>query len=372
MVDKIKTPNLKIAIIAGEKSGDELGAPLIRSLKSTNPSIEFIGVGGPKMMSEGLDSFFDMNEISVMGIIEPLLNLRKILKLRKELKKYLLEEEPDIFIGIDSPDFNIPIAKFLKKNIEIQTTQYVSPSVWAWRKGRIKSMEDSIDSVLTLFPFEKTAYSGSQIKVSYVGHPLSYKIDMSNIDIEDKINNSIALLPGSRKSEILLMGDQMIKAARELKKTNTGLEFFMPLSDESHLKLFKENMDGLVSVSINDSQEVLRKSQMSIITSGTATLESILSFTPCITLYKTNWLSYLIIKPLLKIDFFSLPNLISGKEILPELLQSEVNIEKIISSVNLIQKNGFNFYKDEFIKIRENLRGGGAEKASQEILKLLN
>ena len=195
---------------------------------------------------------------------------------------------------------------------------------------------------------------------------------MSNIDIEDKINNSIALLPGSRKSEILLMGDQMIKAARELKKTNTGLEFFMPLSDESHLKLFKENMDGLVSVSINDSQEVLRKSQMSIITSGTATLESILSFTPCITLYKTNWLSYLIIKPLLKIDFFSLPNLISGKEILPELLQSEVTIEKIISSVNSIQKNGFNFYKDEFIKIRENLRGGGAEKASQEILKLLN
>lgn len=372
MIDKAITSNLKIAIVAGEKSGDELGAPLIQSLKSINPSIDFIGVGGPKMMSEGLDSFFEMSEISVMGIIEPLLNLKKILKLRKALKRYFLKEKPDIFIGIDSPDFNIPLAKFLKKNTEIRTMQYVSPSVWAWRKGRIKSMEDFIDSVITLFPFEKPAYSGSQIKVSYVGHPLASKIDISDVDIENKISNSIALLPGSRKSEVLLMGDLMIKAARELKLINPELEFFMPLSDEAHLKLFKENMDGLVSVSINNSQEVLKKSQMSIITSGTATLESILSFTPCITLYKTNWLSYLIIKPLLKIDSFSLPNLILGNKILPELLQSEATIENIISSVNLIHKKGLNFYRDEVIKIRESLRGGGAEKASLEVLNLVN
>ena len=363
---------LKIAIVAGERSGDELGAPLMKSLKSINPSIEFVGVGGSKMTSEGLESYFDMSEISVMGIIEPLLNLRKLLKLRKGLKKYLHHQKPDIFIGIDSPDFNLPIANFLKKNLQIKTIQYVSPSVWAWRKGRIKSMERSIDSVLTLFPFEETAYSNSKIKTCYVGHPLSYKIDINNMEIESKVQNSIALLPGSRKSEILLMGDLMIKAAKKLKLMNPNYQFFMPLSDSSHLDLFKEDMKEFINITYENSQDILKKSSMAIITSGTATLEAALTFTPCIAVYKTNWLSYFLIKPLLHIDSFSLPNLILGKKILPELLQSEATIEKIISSVNLLEDRGFEFYRNEFTFIKETLKAGGADKASVEVLKLLN
>ena len=168
------------------------------------------------------------------------------------------------------------------------------------------------------------------------------------------------------------MGDLMIKAAKKLKLMNPNYQFFMPLSDASHLELFKEDMKEFINITYENSQDILKKSSMAIITSGTATLEAALSFTPCIAVYKTNWLSYLLIKPLLHIDSFSLPNLILGKKILPELLQSEATIEKIISSVNLLEDRGFEFYRKEFTFIKEKLKAGGADKASIEVLKLLN
>lgn len=372
MIEDSQKKNLKIAIVAGEKSGDELGGPLMESLKSKNPSIDFIGVGGPKMISAGLVSQFDMDEIAVMGIIEPLLNLKKILRLRRELKNFLLRENPDLFIGIDSPDFNLPIAKFLKNKNRMKTVQYVSPSVWAWRKGRIKSMEKSVDSVFTIFPFEESAYSESKIEVSYVGHPLSYKISMGKDEVDKKIDNSIALLPGSRKSEILQMGDLMVLAAKRLKAINPQYSFYMPLAEESHLDLFKESPMEIANISFGDSLDVLKKSKLSITTSGTATLESVLSFTPCLTVYKTNWVSYILIKPLLQIESFSLPNLILGNKLLPELLQSEVTVKNIMKSVDSIEKKDEALYEEKFTHIKESLMAGGPEKASTEILKLLN
>lgn len=372
MIKESKRRKLKIAIVAGEKSGDELGGPLMESLKSIDPSIDFVGVGGSKMVTSGLDSLFDINQIAVMGIIEPLLNIRKILLLRKRLKKFLLNEKPDIYIGIDSPDFNLPIARYLKMNLKIKTVQYVSPSVWAWRKGRIKSMEKYIDSVFTIFPFEESAYSESKIKISYVGHPLSHKISMTKDQINQKIENSIALLPGSRKSEILQMGDIMIKAAKRLKSINHQYTFFMPLSDETHIDLLKEDPQEIINISLGDSEEVLKKSKLSITTSGTATLESVLSFTPCVTVYRTNWLSYLLIKPLLQIDSFSLPNLIFGKKLLPELLQGEVTVENIVKSVNSLQQNDEALFEGRFIQIRENLMAGGSEKAANDIFRLIS
>ena len=166
-----------IAIVAGEKSGDELGAPLIQELKKIYPNAVFIGVGGERMEKEGLVSFFKMDEIEYMGLIEPLLNITKILRLRRNLKKYLSKLRPDIFIGIDAPDFNLPLAKYLKNKNEIKTVQYVSPSVWAWRSGRVKSIESSVDNVFTLFPFEKKAYEKSKVIINYIGHPLANKFD---------------------------------------------------------------------------------------------------------------------------------------------------------------------------------------------------
>ena len=372
MSETIPSNSFKIAIVAGEKSGDELGGPLMEALKKSYPDISFVGIGGDKMTSQGLNSFFEMNKISVMGIIEPLLNIRKLLRLRKELKAFLLKEAPDIFIGIDSPDFNLPLAKFLKKTNKTKTVQYVSPSVWAWRKGRVKSMEKFIDSVLTLFPFEEVSYMDSMINVSYVGHPLSYYIKMDEKDLNKKIDKSIALLPGSRNSEITQIGNLMVKAARELKKENPDYTFFMPLASRHHLALLEEGTDDIINISYGDSQEVLKKSKLAIITSGTATLESVLSFTPCVTLYRTNWLSYKLIKPLLTIEYFSLPNLISGKKLLPELLQDELTTENIKNSLDDIHRKGFEYYLEEFKSLKDSLQAGGALKASQEIIKLLN
>ena len=369
----------KIAIVAGEKSGDELGGPLIDSLKKQFPDAEFIGLGGDSMKSKGLTSFFDIKEIAVMGIVEPLLRLRKILNLRKNFKKFLLNQKPDLYIGIDSPDFNLPIARYLKKQLGIKTIQYVSPSVWAWRKGRIKTMESSIDLVFTLFPFEGEAYADSSIRVSYIGHPLSYKfpIEGKKPFSEDRVlsknnNKVIALLPGSRNSEVSLLGNEMLRAAKLIKNDLPEARFLMPLSSPDHKELLEEGGDkGIVEFSYGNSQEVLKSADLAIITSGTATLEALLMQTPCVTVYKTGWLSFKIIKPLLNIKYFSLPNLLANKGLLPELLQDEVTPENIHTTFMSLFRQDKEKYLQEFKKIHTSLMAGGSDLAAKEIKEML-
>ena len=369
----------KIAIVAGEKSGDELGGPLIDSLRKQFPDAEFIGLGGDSMKSKGFTSFFDIKEIAVMGIVEPLLKLRKILNLRKNFKKFLLDQKPDLYIGIDSPDFNLPIARYLKKQLGIKTIQYVSPSVWAWRKGRIKTMESSIDLVFTLFPFEGEAYAGSSIRVSYIGHPLAYKFPIegkkpfSEDHVLSKNNNKvIALLPGSRNSEVSLLGNEMLRAAKLIKNDLPEARFLMPLSSPDHKELLEEVGDkGIVEFSYGNSQAVLKSADLAIITSGTATLEALLVQTPCVTVYKTSWLSFKIIKPLLNIKYFSLPNLLANKGLLPELLQDEVTPENIHTTFMSLFRQDKEKYLQEFKKIHTSLMAGGSDLVAKEIKEML-
>ena len=370
---------IKIALVVGEQSGDELGGPLIDSIRKQFPKAEFIGLGGNSMEKRGLVSFFDIKEIAVMGIVEPLLRLRKILNLRKSFKKFLIDQKPDLYIGIDSPDFNLPIAKYLKKQLGIKTIQYVSPSVWAWRKGRIKTMESSVDRVFTLFPFESEVYADSSIEVSYIGHPLSYKfpIEAEETSFEDRTllennNKVIALLPGSRNSEISLLGNEMLKAAKLIKNDLPEARFLMPLSSPDHKALLEQNQDtGIVEFSYGDSQEVLKFADLAIITSGTATLEALLLQTPCVTVYKTGWLSFKIIKPLLNIKYFSLPNLLANKELLPELLQDEVTPENIHTTFMSLICRDRDKYLQEFKKIHISLMAGGSDLAAKEIKEML-
>ena len=370
---------IKIALVVGEQSGDELGGPLIDSIRKQFPKAEFIGLGGNSMEKRGLVSFFDIKEIAVMGIVEPLLRLRKILNLRKSFKKFLIDQKPDLYIGIDSPDFNLPIAKYLKKQLGIRTIQYVSPSVWAWRKGRIKTMESSVDRVFTLFPFESEVYADSSIEVSYIGHPLSYKfpIEAEETSFEDRTllennNKVIALLPGSRNSEISLLGNEMLKAAKLIKNDLPEARFLMPLSSPDHKALLEQNQDtGIVEFSYGDSQEVLKIADLAIITSGTATLEALLLQTPCVTVYKTGWLSFKIIKPLLNIKYFSLPNLLANKELLPELLQDEVTPENIHTTFMSLIYRDRDKYLLEFKKIHISLMAGGSDLAAKEIKEML-
>jgi lipid-A-disaccharide synthase len=368
-----------IAIVAGEKSGDELGAPLIQELKKIYPNAVFIGVGGERMEKEGLVSFFKMDEIEYMGLVEPLLNIRKILRLRRNLKKYLSKLRPDIFIGIDAPDFNLPLAKYLKNKNAIKTVQYVSPSVWAWRSGRVKSIESSVDNVFTLFPFEKKAYEKSKVIINYIGHPLADKFDF---EIEKKELKKlhgyssdelmVALLPGSRKSEVSNTGDNLIKASRLIKSSNNTIKFLMPLAYKEHKNLLKDSDDGHIEYSYGNSKDILAMSDFGIITSGTATLEALLLKTPSVVIYKTNWITYKLIKPLLKVSNISLPNLLSGYRILPELLQEDVTPEKIYSSFLELTSRDKGVYIEEFQKIHETLRGGGSKKVAQIVSGLIN
>ena len=314
-----------------------------------------------------------------MGIVEPLLRLRKILNLRKNFKKFLIDQKPDLYIGIDSPDFNLPIAKYLKKQLGIKTIQYVSPSVWAWRKGRIKTMESSVDRVFTLFPFESEVYADSSIEVSYIGHPLSYKFPVAGEEtsLEDRRlleNNNIviALLPGSRNSEISLLGNEMLRAAKLIKNDLPEARFLMPLSSPDHKKQLEESEDiGIVEFSYGNSQEVLKSADLAIITSGTATLEALLMQTPCVTVYKTGWLSFKIIKPLLNIKYFSLPNLLANKQLLPELLQDEVTPENIHTTFMSLFGQDKDKYLQEFKKIHISLMAGGSDLAAKQIKEML-
>jgi len=373
MSDSFNPKKIKIAIVAGEKSGDELGGPLMESLKEQFQDISFIGVGGEKMSLQGLSSFFPMEKISVMGIIEPLLKLRELLSLRKKLKEFFLAEKPDIFIGIDSPDFNLPLSRFLKRKMKLRTVQYVSPSVWAWRKGRVKSIEKSVDSVITLFPFEEVAYKNSNIRICYAGHPLAYRLNQDHETlIRNKEAKSIALLPGSRRSEISFLANEMIKAAKDLKRKDKSYQFYMPLSDKNHLDLIDEPTEDFIKISFNNSQEILSKCELGIITSGTASLEAMLLRTPCVTIYRTGWLTYKIVKPLLSIDNFSLPNLLAGYELLPELLQDDVSSTNIVSSIEEISLKGLDYYYKNFHTIHENLKAGSSETAAKEISNLIN
>jgi len=373
-----KNKNIKIALVAGEESGDQLGASLIKYLKEIFPLATFIGVGGKGMNAEGLDSFFDMNKIAVMGIIEPLLKISELLSLRKELKKYLSRESPDIFIGIDSPDFNLPISRHLKTH-GIKTVQYVSPSIWAWRKGRIKSIEKSVDRVLTLFPFENLAYKNSSVRASFVGHPLAHKIseDINKEDIRKKKfqifkGTMVALLPGSRRSEILKMAKVLLKTAELIKEHDNDTNFFMPLSDERHKKLIPEiDSYDWINFSEGDSQQVLSASHIGIVTSGTASLEAALLRTPVVVAYKTSWLTYSFIKPMLKIDQFSLPNLLAGKKILPELIQSEVTVKNLFKEY----KNLNDFKNEEilrtFERIHSELKADGPDTAAKTVAEIV-
>ena len=377
-IDNKENKKIKIALVAGEESGDQLGASLIKDLKRIYPSSSFVGVGGRKMQEEGMNSFFDMKKISVMGIFEPLMKISELLNLRKELKEYLSTEAPDIFIGIDSPDFNLSISKHLKKQ-EIKTVQYVSPSIWAWRKGRIKTIEKSVDKVLTLFPFELLAYSESSVEASFVGHPLAHKIsmDLNKTEIRNKkfhLNKEkmVALLPGSRKSEVSMIGEVLLKTAKLIKDSEENAIFFMPLADIRHRDLIPNWKDyPWVKFSEKNAQDVLAASHFGIVTSGTASLEAALFKTPVVVVYKTSWITYFLVKPLLRIKQFSLPNLLIGSSILPELLQYEVTDKNLFKAYKDLQNTSSNDVLGAFEKIHSELKADGPDTAAKVIAEMI-
>lgn len=341
---------LKIGIVVGEVSGDTLGAKLIRSFREQGIDVEFEGIGGPQMIAEGFKSFYSMDVLSVMGIVEVLKDIKKLFAVRDGLLEKWTENPVDIFVGIDAPDFNLRLSKSIKqKQLAIKTVQYVSPSVWAWRQGRVHGIKASIDLVLCLFPFEKSFFEKFAVKAAFVGHPLASQLPLVN-PIQDAkkalglaVNQKhIALLPGSRRGEIEKLAPLVLEAAQLIQQKYPDYDFLIPAINDARkqqiealLLTYPEQLRAKVKLLENIGAEskigrmVMDASDIVALASGTATLEAMLLHRPMVTFYKLNWLTYRIVKWLIKIPYYSLPNIIAGKKVISELIQHDATPEKL-------------------------------------------
>ncbi len=371
---------LKIGIVVGEVSGDTLGAKLIRSFREQGIEAEFEGIGGPQMMAEGFKSYYPMDILSVMGIVEVLKDLKKLFAVRDGLVERWSQKPVDIFIGIDAPDFNLRLSKSLKqKQLKIKTVQYVSPSVWAWRQGRVHGIKQSIDLVLCLFPFEKAFYERYQVPAAFVGHPLASQLPLDNPLIVakqqlglDPARQYIALLPGSRRGEIERLGRLVLDAAQIIYQKYPKIEFLLPAINEARkvqieeqLKNYPAEFKTQVKVLENTGTDskigrmVMNASDIVALASG--------------TFYKLNWLTYIIAKLLVKIPYYSLPNIIAGKKVIAELIQTDAIPQKLATEIeNLMNREVAQTQVMQHIAMHKRLLASNSENPVEAILKVLS
>ncbi len=370
----------RIAIVAGESSGDILGADLIQAFRIKFPDAKFMGIAGPAMEAEGCDSLYAIDNLAVMGIWAILKRLPHLLKLRKELTRQIINWNADLFIGIDAPEFNLGLEIKLKQ-AGIKTVHYVSPSVWAWREKRIFKIKNAVDYMLTLFPFELAIYKQHNIPASCVGHPLAQMLPLKpdvqaararlGLKPDDKV---LAMLPGSRGSEIKFIGELMIETANRLKNENRNLQIVVPLVNERRRKQFEnllENIAPELDITLIDgkSREVMCASDAVLLASGTATLEAMLLKKPMLVVYKVSSFSYLIYSRLMKIKHFALPNLLAKNPMVQELMQDDASLDAVIAGTSRILESGLEDGQlDEYLEIHESLRLGGGEKGASELI----
>lgn len=374
-----------IAIVAGESSGDILGSHLIKSLKSARSDLKFIGIAGPRMLKEGVVSFFLLEELSVRGYFEALRKLFHLLKLRKNLLNQILNAKPDLFIGIDAPDFNFWIERRLKKQ-GIPVIHYVSPSIWAWRKNRLKKIKKSIDHMLTIFPFEKNIYSKAKIEATYVGHPLAEMIPLHprKKKAQDKLKiikatKVIALLPGSRQGEVKWHAQLLIDSAIEISKRVHGLKFLVPLPTRETYEIFSKTLfknihtELDIQLLIGHASVAINAADLVIVASGTATLETALYKKPMIVIYKMSLISWQILKRMRYLPYISLPNILLKKFLVPEFLQDEATPENITNMTIEIFKD-VAYRKNllsQFSKIHHQLKQNTSERLNRVILRFI-
>jgi lipid-A-disaccharide synthase len=372
----------KVGIVAGEASGDLIGSHLIRALKKHRPDIEFIGIAGPKMQGEGARSLFPIERLSVRGYVEVLRHLPGLLKIRSELAQFFIKTKPDLFIGIDAPDFNFGLERKLKRK-GIPTIHYVSPSIWAWRKGRMGKIKRAVSHMLALFPFEPAIYEKANVPVTYVGHPLADILPMEpdkqgareSLKIKDD-KLVIAMLPGSRQSEVKQLADLYVKTAQLIAQEHPDVQFLVPLITRETRAIFEQAMyanqayETPIQILFGHAHMAMEAADAVIVASGTATLEAALLKRPMVITYRMPRLSWWILKRMNYLPYVGLPNILAGRFVVPELLQHDAIPEKLaettlrmVSDKTLMQE-----ITAEFTRIHETLRQNTEEKAAEAIL----
>ncbi|MBU0808069.1 lipid-A-disaccharide synthase [Pseudomonas spirodelae] len=372
------TDLMRVALVAGEASGDILGAGLMQALKAQHPAIEFIGVGGPLMQAQGLNSYFPMERLSVMGLVEVLGRLPELLSRRKRLIKTLIAAKPDVCIGIDAPDFNLTLELKLRQ-AGIKTVHYVSPSVWAWRQKRVLKIRKACDLMLTLFPFEAQFYQDHQVPVRFVGHPLADTIPQQadRAAAREALNMAsdqpvVALMPGSRGGEVSRLGSLFLDAAVRLRTLRPGIQFVLPCSSPERRAQIEHMLVGrdLPLTLLNGrSHEALAACDAVLIASGTATLEALLYKRPMVVAYKVAPMTYRILKRLVSSAYISLPNLLAERLLVPELIQDAATPEALAQLLAPLLDGG-EVQTEGFDVIHRALRRDASLQAAQAVLQL--
>jgi lipid-A-disaccharide synthase len=372
----------RIAVVAGEASGDALGAGLIRAARLIRPDIEFVGVAGPAMREAGCAAWFGTEELSVMGLAEVVKELPRILRLRRELRARLLAERPAVYVGIDAPDFNLPMESWLHAR-GIRTVQYVCPSVWAWRRGRVRTLREACDHVLCLLPFEPAFLEGSGVKASFVGHPFADEIPETSDPAPARRELGLAaspvvgLLPGSRLGEVERLGPDFLECAARLEKDFPGIEYVAAMATPAVRRRFESQMaarGGKPAVRLVDGRprDVMAASDVVLAASGTVTLEAMLIGRPMVAAYRVAPLSYRLGRLLVRVRWFSLPNLLAGEPLVPELLQQEVTPDRLAAAIGglLGSPDRRAAIVARFAELHRVLRRGASERAARKVLEV--
>ena len=373
---------LIIALVAGETSGDILGAGLIRALKKHHPNIKFVGIAGPQMQAEGCQAWYEMEELSVMGIVEVLGRLRRILAIRRDITKLLIDLKPDVFIGIDAPDFNLSLEGKLKQT-GIKTIHYVSPSVWAWKQKRVFKIKRNTNLILAFLPFEKAFYDKFDVPCRFIGHKMADDIPLEpdQTAMRQQLGipvdcQCLALLPGSRHAEVTLLSEPFLKAAQLLRDKFPDLHIVVPLVNSKRRAEFeqiKAEIAPELKLQLLDghAREAMIASNAAILASGTVALECMLAKCPMVVGYKMKAFTFWLAKKLIKTPYVSLPNILAGKEIVPELLQHDCTPENIANHIVPLLKSDNSELKATFLALHKQIRCNADEQAAQAVLDVL-
>jgi lipid-A-disaccharide synthase len=375
-----------IALVAGETSGDQLGAALIKQLREKYPRAQFAGIGGRQMKTAGMDTWWDVEELALFGMFDVLSHFPRLLRLRRDLYRPILSLSPDVFIGIDAPDFNLRLEIKLRKT-GIRTIHYVSPAVWAWRQRRVRKIRQAADLVLCLFPFEPTFFKNHGVLASYVGHPMADQIQPDSDPASartrlglDPAATTIALLPGSRISEVSRLAEPMIEAARILVSRRPGLQLVSAMANEKVRAVFLETMERLafhdISLVDHDPRTVIASADAVLCASGTATLETMLVNRPMVVAYRISPYSYHLAKHLriIKPQLFALPNILAGEALVPELIQHEATGERMAGEIERWLDDGASRaqLRERFLELHDRLRCNASERAAGAVCGLLD